>query len=98
MSDHIVPEQSNINEFWDAINEIVQSNNDYMTPSPVDSDLKEEEEELQDKFTFTFENGNYQVQEYPYQQYYNISENKIESQTFMDSVFGGSRTIVTMKF
>lgn len=88
MSDHIVPEQqSNINEFWDAINEIVQSNNDYMTPSPVESDLQKEEEEEQVKFTFTFENENFQ--EYPYQ-HYNM-ENKIESQNFMDSVFGGGK-------
>lgn len=87
MSDHIVPEQSNINEFWDAINEIVQSNNDYMTPSPVDSDsIGEEDEPQQDKFTFTFtEDQAVAYEGYPF---CNNMEDKIQSQNFIDSVLG----------
>ena len=83
MSDHIVPEEtSNFGDFWEAINEIVQNNNNYMTPSPLDSDIAEEEE---DKFTFN------NIQEEPlniYQDnFYNNMENKINSQNFIDSVF-----------
>jgi len=79
-----VPEQqTNINEFWDCISEIVQGN-DFMTPSPIDNDLSAEEE---DKFTFA-----YQEQAYPsspeYYQYFNM-ESKIQSQNFIDSVLQG---------
>ena len=79
-----VPEQTNISEFWDCISEIVQGNNDYMTPSPLDNDLSPEEEE---KFTFT-----YQEQAYPspeYYQYFNM-ENKIQSQNFIENVIKGN--------
>jgi len=85
MSDYSeVPEQTNINEFWDCISEIVQGNNDYMTPSPLDNDLSPDEEE---KFTFT-----YQEQAYPspeYYQYFNL-ENKVQSQNFIESVLKGN--------
>jgi hypothetical protein len=85
MSDYSeVPEQTNINEFWDCISEIVQGNNDYMTPSPLDNDLSPDEEE---KFTFT-----YQEQAYPspeYYQYFNL-ENKVQSQNFIENVLKGN--------
>jgi len=70
--------QTNINEFWDCISEIVQGN-DFMTPSP-DNDMSPDEE---DKFTFA-----YQEQPYPspeYYQYFNM-ESKIQSQNFIDTV------------
>lgn len=81
-----VPEQqTNINEFWDCISEIVQGNNDFMTPSPLDNDLSPDEE---DKFTFS-----YQEQAYPspeYYQYYNV-ENKLQNQqNYMESVIKGN--------
>jgi len=74
--------QTNINEFWDCISEIVQGN-DFMTPSP-DNDLQSPDEE--ERFTFT-----YQEQPYPspeYYQYFNL-ENKVQSQNFIDSVLQG---------
>lgn len=79
-----VPEQTNINEFWDCISEIVQGNNDYMTPSPLDNDLSPEEE---DKFTFS-----YQEQYHPSPEYYQYfdMDSKIQSQNFMDNVFKGN--------
>lgn len=79
MSDHIVPEQSNINDFWEAINEIVQSNNDYMTPSPVDPEGVQEEEE--NKFTYTFNEQNI------YNPLYDMAD-KVQSQSFIDAVLG----------
>jgi len=82
----VVPEQTNINEFWDCISEIVQGGNDYMTPSPLDNDYSGDgEEEEQQKFTFMYQEQPYPSPEY-FQQYTNL-ENKIQTQNFMDSVF-----------
>nr|AAQ96732.1 bzip transcription factor MafL [Podocoryna carnea] len=88
MTDHIVPEQSNIHDFWDAINEIVQSNNDYMTPSPVDPEIAQEEEE--NKFTFTFNEASLDVRDI-YSTYYNNMAEKVQSQNFIDSVMMGNK-------
>jgi len=78
-------EQTNINEFWDCISEIVQGGNDYMTPSPLDNDYTGDGEE-EEKFTFM-----YQEQPYPSPEYYQYTnlDNKIQSQNFIDSVFQG---------
>ena len=78
-------EQTNINEFWDCISEIVQGGNDYMTPSPLDNDYAGDGEE-EEKFTFM-----YQEQPYPSPEYYQYTnlDNKIQSQNFIDSVFQG---------
>ena len=78
-------EQTNINEFWDCISEIVQGGNDYMTPSPLDNDYAGDGEE-EEKFTFM-----YQEQPYPSPEYYQYTNlgNKIQSQNFIDSVFQG---------
>lgn len=80
-----VPEQTNINEFWDCISEIVQGNNDYMTPSPLDNDLSPEEEE---KFTFGYQEPAYHPSP-EYYQYFDM-DNKIQGKNFMDSVFNNS--------
>lgn len=83
----VVPEQTNINEFWDCISEIVQGGNEYMTPSPLDNDFSGEgEEEEQQKFTFMYQEQPYPSSPEYFQQYTNL-ENKIQAQTFMDSVF-----------
>ena len=78
-------EQTNINEFWDCISEIVQGGNDYMTPSPLDNDYTGDGEE-EEKFTFM-----YQEQPYPSPEYYQYTnlDNKVQSQNFIDSVFQG---------
>lgn len=84
-----VPEQqTNINEFWDCISEIVQGGNDFMTPSPLDNDYSENGEEEENKFTFM-----YQEQPYPSPEYYQYTnlENKIQSQQFIDSVLQGQQ-------
>jgi len=82
----VVPEQTNINEFWDCISEIVQGGNDYMTPSPLDNDhSRDGEEEEQQKFTFMYQEQPFPSPEY-FQQYTNL-ENKIQTRNFMDSVF-----------
>ena len=66
-------EQTNINEFWDCISEIVQGGNDYMTPSPLDNDYTGDGEE-EEKFTFM-----YQEQPYPSPEYYQYTnlDNKV---------------------
>lgn len=93
MSDYNeVPEQTNINEFWDCISEIVQGNNDYMTPSPLDNDLSPDEES--DKFTFTYQQEAYPSPEY--YQYFNL-ENKVQSQNFIDSVLKGNEVMDSNK-
>ena len=77
---------SNLGEFWEAINEIVQDNNNYMTPSPFDSDTAEEEEE---KFTFIQEYqsdnslSNYQDN---YSYYYNSMNEKLATQNIIDAI------------
>lgn len=83
-----VPEQqTNINEFWDCISEIVQGGNDFMTPSPLDNDYSENGEEEENKFTFMYQEQPYPSPEY-YNQYTNL-DNKIHSQQFIDSVLQG---------
>lgn len=79
-------QQTNINEFWDCISEIVQGGNDYMTPSPLDNDFSGDGEE-EEKFTFM-----YQDQPYPSPEYYQYTnlDNKVQSQNFIDSVLQGS--------
>jgi len=85
-----VPEQqTNINEFWDCISEIVQGGNDFMTPSPLDNDYSENGEEEENKFTFMYQEQPYPSPEY-YNQYTNL-ENKIQSQQFIDSVLQGQQ-------
>lgn len=82
-----VPEQTNINEFWDCISEIVQGNNNYMTPSPLDNDLSPEEEE---KFTFSYQEQPYHPSP-EYFQYFDM-DNKIQSQNFIENVIKGNTT------
>lgn len=85
-----VPEQqTNINEFWDCISEIVQGGNDFMTPSPLDNDYSENGEEEENKFTFMYQEQPYPSPEY-YNQYTNL-ETKIQSQQFIDSVLQGQQ-------
>ena len=86
MSEVQVEQQTNINEFWDCISEIVHSGNDYMTPSPLDNDFSGDGEE-EEKFTFM-----YQEQPYPSPEYYQYTnlDNKIQSQNFINSVFQGN--------
>lgn len=89
-----VPEQqTNINEFWDCISEIVQGN-DFMTPSPLENEFGGEGEE-EEKFTFM-----YQEQPYPSPEYYQYTnlENKIQSQNFIDSVLHADNQIDQAKF
>lgn len=79
-------QQTNINEFWDCISEIVQGGDNYMTPSPIDNDFSGDGEE-EEKFTFMYQEQPYPSPEY-YNQYTNL-ENKVQSQNFMNSVFQG---------
>jgi len=86
-----VPEQqTNINEFWDCISEIVQGGNDFMTPSPLDNDYSENGEEEENKFTFMYQEQPYPSPEY-YNQYTNLDNTKIQSQQFIDSVLQGQQ-------
>lgn len=76
-------ETSNLGDFWEAIQEIVTDNNSYMTPSPLDSDFGDEEEE---KFTF--------VQDYPTEVYYqqdnyqymNRMDEKMATQNIIETI------------
>jgi len=84
-----VPEQqTNINEFWDCISEIVQGGNDFMTPSPLDNDYSENGEEEENKFTFMYQEQPYPSPEY-YNQYTNLDNKLHTQQQFIDSVLQG---------
>ena len=96
MSDPVVKqEESSLNEFWEAITEIVQSNNDYMTPSPAEPDYDSPENTIPQKFTYDIylnPADNYNHSSYMY----NIADPaKFQSQSFIDAVM--SKDIVQFK-
>merc|ERR1712198_419699 len=88
-------EESTLNEFWDAITEIVQSNNDYMTPSPAEPDFDSQDHTVPQKFTYDIY-INPEVDHYNKSYFYEMADQeKIQSQNFIDSVM--SKDLVQFK-
>jgi len=84
MSDTSSTEPSNLNDFWDAISEIVQNNNDYMTPSP---DSEKQDDFIEEtKFTYDFF-PNQLAEEYQANYFYMYPPEKLETQSYMDQIF-----------